>query len=48
MNYQNGYPYYARQYGVQGGERQFFFPFLTGALVGGAAVEECFFVKKYK
>ncbi len=38
MNYQKEYPYYARQYGVQGGERQFFFPFLTGALVGGAAV----------
>ena len=27
-----------RPIGVQGGERQFFFPFLTGALVGGAAV----------
>ena len=39
MNYQNMYnnPYY-RAFGVQGGERQFFFPFLTGALVGGAAV----------
>ncbi len=37
MNYQNMYPY-NRPIGVQGGERQFFFPFLTGALVGGAAV----------
>ncbi len=35
MNYQN---MYGRPFGVQGGERQFFFPFLTGALVGGAAV----------
>ncbi len=38
MNYQNIYPYNNRPIGVQGGERQFFFPFLTGALVGGAAV----------
>ncbi len=41
MNYQNIYPNnnpYYRAFGVQGGERQFFFPFLTGALVGGAAV----------
>ena len=35
MNYQN---MYGRPFGVQGGDRQFFFPFLTGALVGGAAV----------
>ncbi len=48
MNYQNIYSYPNRQLGIQGGDRQFFFPFLTGALVGGAAVEECFFVKKYK
>ncbi len=38
MNYQNMYPYNNRPIGIQGGERQFFFPFLTGALVGGAAV----------
>lgn len=37
MNYQNVYSY-NRPFGVQGGDRQFFFPFLTGALVGGAAV----------
>ena len=38
MYYQNVYPYNNRQFGIQNGERQFFFPFLTGALVGGAAV----------
>ncbi len=31
--YQNPY-----QYSSMNGDRQFFFPFLTGALVGGAAV----------
>lgn len=35
MKYQNVYPY---QTGSTNGDRQFFFPFLTGALVGGAAV----------
>ncbi len=31
-------PYQPVYYPVQGEDRQFFFPFLTGALVGGAAV----------
>ena len=34
----NNYPYYGRRYNYPNGDRQFFFPFLTGALVGGAAV----------
>ena len=34
----NNYPYYGRRYSYPNGDRQFFFPFLTGALVGGAAV----------
>jgi hypothetical protein len=39
MNY-NGYVYQTRRVGTNSnsGDRQFFFPFLTGALVGGAAV----------
>ena len=36
-NYQNMRPNYNYQ-NYNNGDRQFFFPFLTGALVGGAAV----------
>ena len=35
MKYQNVYP---TRVVTNDGDRQFFFPFLTGALVGGAAV----------
>lgn len=35
--YNPNYNYY-NNFGYNSGERQFFFPFLTGALVGGAAV----------
>lgn len=37
-NYQNMYPGYPNHQIHNNGDRQFFFPFLTGALVGGAAV----------
>lgn len=37
-SYNRGYQVPNDYYQLPNGERQFFFPFLTGALVGGAAV----------